>query len=122
MWWRRLGLFAVVACVVVTTWALATRRRAADTGPAGERVGRMYDVGDLLDAPVFEPEVSEPNGQTPSSSPSSPSSPLFGPASGLGTGPGVGSGRGSLPTPEQQRLAQLEDLLREGVDPRSWGT
>src|SRR3954453_16386552 len=97
-WRRHLGLFVVVACLLVTAWALMTRRRAADTGPAGERVVRMYDVGDLLDAPVFEPEVSEPNGQTPSSSPSSPSSPLFGPASGLGTGPRGGSGQGSLPT------------------------
>lgn len=116
---RRVGWFVVAACVLVTTWALMTRRRPADVGWYGDRVVRIYDVGDLLDVPLTEADSEAQEWRLPPMPPTS----LSVPASGLG-GPRASriGGTGSDPTsPERQRLQQLAELLKHGVDPSSWG-
>jgi hypothetical protein len=137
-WRRRVAWFVVVACVLVTAWSLLTRGRVVvvDRGPAAERIVRVYDVGDLMDLPVFEPDWLENHWRLPPTPPTS----IALPASGLGREVDDAAGgrwhmmeytgglfgpkpNVSAPTtpPHKQRLDELVWLVKEGVDPSSWG-
>jgi hypothetical protein len=118
-WRQRLGWLVVITCVLVTAWSLATRRRPADVGPPGERVARVYDVGDLVDVPVFEHEEFDPYWEAPNTPPTSMFVPVSRSAQPLGRRPGS-NGAQSRPLPTKQRMDQLLALIQAGVDPRSW--
>jgi hypothetical protein len=120
-WRQRLGWAVIITCVLVTAWALATRRRPADVGVPGERVARVYDVGDLVDVPVFRPEELDPYWDAPKTPPTSLFVPVNRSAQPLGRGPVFGSrGRQWPPPPTNQRMDQLLALIQAGVDPLSW--
>src|SRR4051812_36417001 len=118
-WLQRFGWLVVIACVLVTVWALATRRRPADVGQAGERVARVYDVGDLVDVPVVEQEEFDPYWEAPNTPPTSMFVPVNQSAQPLGRQPGS-NGAQSRPPATKQRMDQLLALIQAGVDPRSW--
>jgi hypothetical protein len=85
----------------------------------GERVARVYDVGDLVDVPVFEPEVL----MSPWDLPATPPTSIAVPASRLGRGLLDERKRSIYQPPiatEKQRIDQLVALIQAGVDRSSW--
>src|SRR6476469_8302891 len=106
-WRQRLGWLVVITCVLVTAWSLATRRRPADVGTPGERVARVYDVGDLVDVPIFEPEELDPYWAVPKAPPTSLFQPVNRSAPPAQPGPVFGNrGLNWPPSPTKQQMDQ----------------
>ncbi|MDB5322926.1 MAG: hypothetical protein JWN40_4557 [Phycisphaerales bacterium] len=112
---KRLGWFILAGCLLIA--AAIARRSPPDVGPPAQRVVRTYDVSDLINIPPPDP-ADDANSAPPIVPANRLDARSFG---GNVRSSGSGSGSGGPPDPpEKQRLDQLVELVRTGIEPASW--
>jgi hypothetical protein len=110
---KRIGWCILAGCLFIAA-AIVLRVPRARMAP-GVSMVRTYDVGDLIDAPLSVRQ-DLPTLVVPASDFGPP--PVFG--GGGGGLFGGGGSRGTPPDASEERLNELVELVRRGINPSSW--